>query len=120
MLSVSEGAIPANRSTKSGTAVRAGFGPESSGGSKLPVKSPFLPLLGGELLLLAGLWRRKEFANVRGRFQVAYALLLFAALATFGACTNTPHTTTGTTITIIATGPNNQMSTVPLTVKIKN
>jgi hypothetical protein len=119
MLTVSEGAMPANRSTKSGAA-GPGFGPESSGGSKLPGKSPFLPLLGGELLLLAGLSRRKKFANVRGHIRVAYALLLFATLATFGACTSTPHTTTGTSITVIATGPNNQTATVPLTIKLKN
>jgi hypothetical protein len=117
---VFEGAMPANRSTKSGTAVGAGFGPEASGGSALPVKSPFLPLLGGELLLLAGLWRGKKLTNVRGHIRVAYALLLFATLATFGACTSTPRATTATSITVTATGPNNQMSTVPLTVKIKN
>jgi hypothetical protein len=98
----------------------AGFGTGATSGSKLPLKSPFLPLLSGELLLLAALWRRRKFANVRGRFQIAYALLLFATLATFGACTSTPRTTTATSITVIATGPNNQVATVPLTVKIKN
>jgi hypothetical protein len=120
MLFVSEGSAPANRSAKSGAAMGFGFGPGATGGSNLPLKSPFLPLLSGELLLLAALWRRRKFANVRGRFQLAYALLLFATLATFGACTSTPHVVTQNSITVTATTPNNQTATVPLTIKLKN
>jgi hypothetical protein len=120
MLFVSEGSAPANRSAKSGVAIGFGFGPGAAGGSKLPLKSPFLPLLSGEMLLLAVLWRRRKFANVHRRFQLAYALLLFATLATFGACTSTPHVVTSSSITVTATTPNNQTATVPLTIKLKN
>jgi len=120
MLFVSEGSAPANRSAKSGAAIGFGFGPGTTSGSKLPLKSPFLPLLSGEMLLLAVLWRRRKFANVRGRFQLVYALLLFATLATFGACTSTPHVVTQNSITVTATTPNNQTATVPLTIKLKN
>jgi len=49
-----------------------------------------------------------------------YALLLFATLATFGACTSTPHVVTQNSITVTATTPNNQTATVPLTIKLKN
>jgi predicted secreted protein len=97
------------------------FGPTGSRGLTLPLKSPFVPVLGGELLLLAGLWRRKKSANVRGGFQIAYALLLLVTIGTFvgGCANNPPSNTTGTTITITAVGPNNQMAMAPLVVNVK-
>ena len=97
------------------------FGPSGPNGFTLPLKSPFVPVLGGELLLLAGLWRRKKSANVRGGFQIAYALLLLVTIGTFvGGCANNPPSNTrGTTITISAIGPNNQAAMAPLVVNVK-
>jgi glucose dehydrogenase len=87
----------------------------------LAIRTLFVPVFGCELLLLAGLWRRRQSANHRGAWQAAFAMLLLMTIATFaGGCSNSPHTkTTGAVITVIGTGPNNQTATVPLTINIQ-
>jgi Bacterial Ig-like domain (group 3)/Beta-propeller repeat len=85
------------------------------------IKALFVPILGCELLLLADLWRRRSSASRRGVWQAVFAMLLLATIATFaGGCSNSPHSrTTGTVITVIGTGPNNQTATVPLTIAVQ-
>ena len=119
MLSVTEGEEPAARRRKSVVGSGSEFESGRPGGFSLPLKSPFLPLLGCELLLLAGLWRRRNAPRVRGRFQIAYALLLFATIATLGACSGSQRVKPqGTVITVIGTGPNNQTAMAPLTLNL--
>ncbi|HXN73757.1 MAG TPA: Ig-like domain repeat protein [Candidatus Acidoferrales bacterium] len=124
MLSVTEGEQPAARRRKAGV----WNGPAGLGGSSWFASDPIFAAQSRRLFLvfgvfatlLAGLSRRKQFPTARGRVRVAFAtvpLLLFAAL--LGGCTNTPHAKTTATITIVGTGPNNQMVTVPITVTIK-
>jgi hypothetical protein len=122
MLAVTEGAEGNSRVRKSA----AGIGKWTTGGgganaAALAVKTLFVPVFGGELLLLAGLWRRRKSANHRGAWQAAFAMLLLVTIATFaGGCSNAPHSrTTGAVITVVATGPNNQTATVPLTINIQ-
>ncbi len=47
--------------------------------------------------------------------------MLLLTIATFaGGCGKAPHSrTTGTVITVIGTGPNNQTATVPLTIAVQ-
>jgi hypothetical protein len=120
MLAVTEEAENNVRGRKLG-AMGPGFGRGGSNSSGLALKTLFVPVLGCEMLLLAGLWRRRNTAHGRGRLQVAFTVMLLVTVATFvGGCTGTPHTnTTGTVITVIATGPNNQTVTVPLSVNIQ-
>ena len=122
MLAVTEEAEGNSRARKSA----AGIGNWSAGGggansAALAMKMLFVPVFGCELLLLAGLWRRRPSANHRGAWQAAFAMLLLVTIATFaGGCSNSPHTkTTGAVITVIGTGPNNQTATVPLTINIQ-
>jgi hypothetical protein len=120
MLAITEETEGNSRSRKSGT----GIGKWPAGGSNtlaLAMRALFVPVLGGELLLLAGLWRRRPSANRRGARQAALAILLLVTIATFaGGCSNSPHSkTTGAVITVTGTGPNNQTATVPLTITIQ-
>jgi hypothetical protein len=109
-----------SRRRKSG----AGIGKWPAGGSNTPalaMKELFVPVLGCELLLLAGLWRRRPSANRRGAWPAALAIPLLLTIATFaGGCSNSPHSkSTGAVITVIGTGPNNQTAAVPLTITIQ-
>ena len=122
MLAITEEAEGNSRARKSA----AGIGKWTAGGggahsAALAMKTLFVPVFGCELLLLAGLWRRRGTANHRGAWQAAFAMLLLVTIATFaGGCSNSPHTrTTGAVITVIGTGPNNQTATVPLTINIQ-
>jgi Big-like domain-containing protein/VCBS repeat protein len=130
MLAVTEEAENNFRPRKSVAAIARESGPSGPSGFALQAIEPaFRATASVRLLsffalfaaLLAGLWRRKQFPAAHGRLRVAFAtvlLLMFTAL--LGSCTNTPHTkTTTATITIVGTGPNNQMVTVPITVTIK-
>jgi hypothetical protein len=109
---------------ENGVRRRAGtvIGNTGRGGSNSPgqaAKAILAPLLACELMLLAGVWRRRK-ATSGGRFQVAYALLLLMTVMTFVAgCTGSPKSTSGTTIMVVGTGPNNQTATVPISVTIK-
>ena len=107
------------RARKSGAAIS--FWGSGSSSFTLPMKTIFVPVLGCELLLLAGLWRRRKSVNGRVSLPSAFAITLLVTVATFAAgCTGTPPTNNpGTaTITVIATGPNNQMATSALIVNI--
>ena len=121
MLAVTEEAEGDRRARKSGV----GNGNWSVGGgantAALAMRTLFVPVFGCELLLLAGLWRRRPSSNRRGAWQAAFATLLLVTIATFaGGCSNSPHPrTTGAVITVIGTGPNNQTATVPLTINIQ-
>jgi hypothetical protein len=93
-------------------------------GSNTPapaMKTVFVPVLGCEMLLLAGLWRRRKSANQRGALQFAFTVMLLVTIATFvGGCSNMPNShNTAATITIIGTGPGNQTAMVPLTINLQ-
>jgi hypothetical protein len=85
------------------------------------MKTVFVPALGCELLLLAGLRRRRKSANQRGDLQFAFTVMLLVTIATFvGACSGMPNShNTSATITVIGTGPGNQTAVVPLTINIQ-
>jgi hypothetical protein len=105
---------------RAGTAIGGGPGRGGSNAAGQAAKAIFVPVLGCELMLLAGVWRRRKSGNTGGRFQVAYALLLLMTVMTFVAgCTGAPKSTSGTTIMVVGTGPNNQTATVPITVTIQ-
>jgi Bacterial Ig-like domain (group 3)/Abnormal spindle-like microcephaly-assoc'd, ASPM-SPD-2-Hydin len=118
MLAVTEEAENGAR-RRAGTAI----GSAGRGGSNAAGQAPraiFVPLLACELMLLAGVWRRRKSTNSGSRFQVAYALLLLMTVMTFVAgCTGSPKLTSGTTIIVLGTGPNNQTASVPITVTIQ-
>jgi hypothetical protein len=117
MLAVTEEAENGVR-RRAGTVIgNTGRGGSNSAGQA--AKAILAPLLACELMLLAGVWRRRK-ATSGGRFQVAYALLLLMTVMTFVAgCTGSPKSTSGTTIMVVGTGPNNQTATVPISVTIK-
>ena len=72
-------------------------GGNHGGGSRAPIKLPFAFALGIELMALAGLWRRKQFAGGRG-WGAAFAVVLLLTVATFaGGCSGSPGGSTGTT-----------------------
>jgi hypothetical protein len=120
MLAVSEEAEGNARVRRSGAAMGTWFG---GGPNRFTwaMKTSFVLVLGCELLLLAGLWRRRKSTNQRGGLQFAFAMMLLLTVATFAAgCTGAPPTnnTGTTTITVIDTGPNNQTATATLSVNI--
>jgi hypothetical protein len=120
MLAVTEEAESGARGRKSGAAIGTWFGGGSSRFT-LPRKTVFVPALGCELLLLAGLWLRRKSATQRRGLQFAFTVILLVTLATFvGGCSSMPHSrNTGATITVIGTGPGNQSVMVPLTINIR-
>jgi hypothetical protein len=119
MLAVTEEAENGVR-RRAGTAIGSGLGRGGANSAGEAAKEIFVPVLACELMLLAGVWRRRKSANAGGRFQVAYALLLLMTVMTFVAgCSSSPKSTSGTTIMVVGTGPNNQTATVPVTVKIQ-
>jgi hypothetical protein len=118
-LAVTEEAEGNARRRKSGAMIGTWFG-QGSGRFTPPMKTIFVPVLGCELLLLAGLWRRKKWAMRRGGLQFAFNVMLLATIATFvGGCSGGSNQNTGVTITVIGTGPNNQTATATLTVNIQ-
>jgi hypothetical protein len=120
MLAVTEEAEGDARGRKSGAAIGTWFG---GGSSRFtwPMKTVFMPALGCELLLLAGLWLRRKSATQRGGLQFASTVILLVTLATFvGGCSSMPNShNSGATITVIGTGPGNQSVMVPLTINIQ-
>jgi Bacterial Ig-like domain (group 3)/FG-GAP-like repeat len=89
------------------------------GGSGVPIKLPFAFALGIELMVLAGLWRRKRFASGRG-WGTAFAVVLLLTVATFaGGCSGSPGHSTGTAITVVGTGPGGATATATLNVTIQ-
>jgi len=76
--------------------------------------------LGIELVALAGLWRRKQFADGRG-WGAAFAVVLLLTVATFaGGCSGNPGGGSGTTtITVVGTGPGGATATASLNVTIQ-
>ena len=85
-----------------------------------PIKLPFAFALGIELMALAGLWRRKQFADGRG-WGAAFAVVLLLTVATFaGGCSGNPGGGSGTTtITVVGTGPGGATATASLNVTIQ-
>jgi hypothetical protein len=85
-----------------------------------PIKLPFAFALGIELMALAGLWRRKQFAVGRG-WGAAFAVVLLLTVATFaGGCSGNPGGGSGTTtITVVGTGPGGATATASLNVTIQ-
>ena len=79
-LAVTKEADGNSRGRKSG----AGTGKWTSGGgantAALAMKTLFVPVFGCELLVLAGLWRRRQSANHRGAWQVSFAMLLLVTM----------------------------------------
>jgi hypothetical protein len=120
MLAVTEEAEGNARGRKLGAAIGTWFG----GGPTrftLPMKTVFVPALGCELLLLAGLRRRRKSANQRGDLQFAFTVMLLVTIGTFvGGCSSMPNShNTSATITVIGTGPGNQTAMAPLTINIQ-
>jgi hypothetical protein len=120
MLAVTEEAEGNARGRKSGAPIGTWFG-GGSGRFAVLMRTVFVPVLGCELLLLAGLWRRRNSANQRGGLRVAFTAMLLVTIATFvGGCSSMPNShNTGATITVIGTGPGNQSVMVPLTINIQ-
>jgi hypothetical protein len=118
-LTISEGAASAALSGDSTKVVGGIFGAGSERGLRRSVKALFLPALGCEFMLFAGLWRRKKLANVGGG-RIAYAAVFLVIVATFVAgCSGGSMQPMSTTITINGT-VGNQVVPLPLTVIIQN
>jgi Bacterial Ig-like domain (group 3)/FG-GAP-like repeat len=110
-----------NARRRKSTATGNWFGRRGSNTPAPAMKTVFVPVLGCEMLLLAGLWRRRKSANQRGALQFAFTVMLLVTIATFvGGCSNMPNShNTAATITIIGTGPGNQTAMVPLTINLQ-
>ena len=119
-LTISEGAAGAALGGKSSNALGGVFGAGNDRGLRGRAKALFLPVLGCEFMLLAGLWRRKKTANVRGG-RLAYAGAFLVIVATFaGGCSSSGGSkSTSATITINAT-VGNQVVPLPLNVIVRN
>jgi Bacterial Ig-like domain (group 3)/FG-GAP-like repeat len=120
-LTISEGAASAALSGNSTNMFGGIFGAGGERGLRRSVKALFLPALGCEFMLFAGLWRRKKPANVCGG-RIAYAGAFLAIVATFAAgCSGRAGSMqpTSTTITINA-AVGNQVVPLPLNVIIQN
>jgi hypothetical protein len=119
MLSVTEG-----QENNGARGRKAGIGHWWTGGnhegSGARIKLPFAFALGIELMALAGLWRRKQFAGGRG-WGAAFAVVLLLTVATFaGGCSGNPGGGSGTTtITVVGTGPGGATATASLNVTIQ-
>jgi Bacterial Ig-like domain (group 3)/FG-GAP-like repeat len=120
-LTISEGPASVALSGNSTNIFGGIFGAGGEPGLRRSVKALFLPALGCEFMLFAGLWRRKKLANVGGG-RIAYAGAFLVIMATFAAgCSGRPGSMqpTSTTITINAT-VGNQVVPLPLNVIIQN
>src|SRR6202453_583483 len=91
-----------------------------SPGRSLPLRSPFAPILGAELLFLSAFWRKRKI-TARIPLRIAAAFLFLLTIATFvGGCTGTPNPkSTTTTITITATA-GAQSVPLPITITVQN
>jgi hypothetical protein len=117
-LTISEGTAGAALARKSTNALGGIFG-RNDRGLRSSVKSLFLPALGCEFMLLAGMWRRKKTVNVRdGRIAYAGAALLILATVV-GGCSGGSGQQTPAAITINAT-VGNQVVPLPLKILIQN
>jgi len=119
MLMVTEGPVNnAARGRKAGVG-HWWAGGNRGGGSGGPIKLPFGCALGIELMALAGLWRRKQFASGRG-WGAAFAVVMLLTVATFvGGCSGNPGGSSATTIMVVGTGPGGATSTASLNVTIQ-
>jgi Bacterial Ig-like domain (group 3) len=121
MLAITEEAENAAGGRKSGAPMATWRVRGGANGLAPAMKTLFVPVLGCEMLLLAGLWRRRKFAGNRAGLRTAFAVLLLMTVATFaGGCSDAPHShNIGTTITVVGTGPGNQTAMATLTVNVK-
>ena len=119
MLMVTEGPVNnAARGRKAGIG-HWWAGGNHGGGSGGPIKLPFACALGIELMALAGLWRRKQFASGRG-WGAAFAVVLLLTVATFaGGCSGNPGGSSTTTIMVVGTGPGGTTATAMVNVTIQ-
>ena len=98
------------------------MGPRSGEAGRFAVASKrlFVPLLGCEMLVIAGLWRRRKFVGNRTRLQAAYLVVMMLAVATIVAgCAGTPGRHGSATITIGGAAGNGPAVSVPLNITVR-
>jgi Bacterial Ig-like domain (group 3)/FG-GAP-like repeat len=119
MVSVTEGQVNNGARGKKAGIGHWWAGGNRGSGSRAPLKLPFAFALGIELMALAGLWRRKQFASGRG-WGTAFAVVLLLTVATFaGGCSGNPGGSSATTIMVVGTGPGGATAKATLNVTIQ-